>query len=147
MDAEVKSLSEQTEAAKEELRDQIVEDRKNASESLAQLDEKTMEQLGKQAASLQEFKDESKQSLETQIEAANQSIDDLRKSAAGDLTRKATELSNRLDEMTEANTADVEDLRAKLKAQDAKTESLKNQLTAKDDDIEEALSAHKEDHA
>ena len=49
--------------------------------------------------------------------------------------------------MTEANTADVEDLRAKLKAQDAKTESLKNQLTAKDDDIEEALSAHKEDHA
>jgi hypothetical protein len=147
MDAEVKSLSEQTEAAKEELRDQIVEDRKNASESLAQLDEKTMEQLGKQAASLQEFKDESKQSLETQIEAANQSIDDLRKSAAGDLTRKAAELSNRLDEMTEANTADVEDLRAKLKAQDAKTESLKNQLTAKDDDIEEALSAHKEDHA
>jgi len=147
MNAEVKSLSEQTEAAKEELRDQIVEDRKNASESLAQLDEKTMEQLRKQAASLQEFKDESKQSLETQIEAANQSIDDLRKSAAGDLTRKATELSNRLDEMTEANTADVEDLRAKLKAQDAKTESLKNQLTAKDDDIEEALSAHKEDHA
>ena len=83
-----------------------------------------MEQLGKQAASLQEFKDESKQSLETQIEQVSHSIDELSKSFTEDLTTRATAIAAQLNEANDESKrsleANVKTIGERLEGIDAK---------------------------